>query len=153
VIVTTTHAYEIAFKYSWVRQLLTNNTSMCIACPLFSHFVIIGALLQACTAPQCGVIIQRHSRSVDIARHCCGKCKAKLIEIEVPSGKGSNVEQTPKKKKALSGYNLFVKQNSKLVRERLVLERSEGSYGKVTQPDVLRECARLWRELNQNSHE
>lgn len=63
------------------------------------------------------------------------------------------MEQTPKKKKALSGYNLFVKQNSKLVRERLVLERNEGSYGQVTQPDVMKECARLWRELNQNSHE
>jgi ribosomal protein S27AE len=115
----------------------------------FSHFVIIAALLQGCTAPKCGVVIQRHSRSVDVTRHCCGKCKAKLIEIEVPSRKGSNTKQTPKKKKALSGYNLFVKQNSKLVRERF--EKDEGSYGQVTQPDVMKECARLWHERNQNS--
>lgn len=120
-----------------------------ISCFL-SHFVVFVAHLQACTAPKCGVIIQRHSRSVDVARHCCGKCKARLIEIEVPSGKGSKVEQTPKKQKALSGYNLFVKENSKSVRVRLELEQKmKGSNAIVTQPDVMKECARLWRERNQ----
>lgn len=60
------------------------------------------------------------------------------------------MEQTPKKQKALSGYNLFVQQNSKSVRGRLELEqRMQGSNAIVTQPDVMKECARLWRERNQ----
>jgi hypothetical protein len=71
------------------------------------------------------------------------------MEIEVASRKGGTMEQTPKKKKALSGYNLFVKQNSKSVRERL--EMYTGPNRQVAQPDVMKECARLWRERNQNS--
>ena len=52
VVVTTTHTYEIEYKFNW-----------------------------ACTNPQCSFIVGRHSRSVDIVRHRCGLCRGKLIEV------------------------------------------------------------------------
>jgi len=113
--VTTTHDYVIQFKYAW-----------------------------KCTNNVCGTIIKRHSRSVDPKRHCCGSCKGKLIEIEVPGSKKdvSTIGHTPKKKRAPTGFSLFVQQNSKSVRARLVAERGSS----VTQPEVMKECGRIWRE-------
>ena len=113
---TTTHDYVIQFKYAW-----------------------------KCTNNLCGAIIKRHSRSVDPKRHCCGSCsKGKLIEIEVPGSKKdvSTIGHTPKKKRAPTGFSLYVQQNSKSVRARLVAERGSS----VTQPDVMKECGRIWRE-------
>jgi predicted SprT family Zn-dependent metalloprotease len=55
IIVTTTHDFAIQFKFAW-----------------------------ACQTPNCGAVIQRHSRSVDVARHVCSRCKGKLLEIEAP---------------------------------------------------------------------
>ena len=112
--VTTTHDYVIRFKFAWKCQ----NT-------------------------ECGSIIKRHSRSVDPNKHCCGSCKGRLMEIEVPGSKNDTetVGHTPKKKRAPTGFSLFVQQNSKAVRERLVAER--GSF--VTQPEVMKECGRIWR--------
>jgi predicted SprT family Zn-dependent metalloprotease len=114
--VTTTHDYIISFKYAW-----------------------------ACTTPKCGVVFKRHSRSVDVDKHRCGKCKGKLMEIEVPpasNASAANAEHVPRKKAAPSAYNLFVKENSAPVRKQL--EAESGS--KVPQPEVMKACARLWRE-------
>ena len=52
VIVTTTHNYEIQYKFNW-----------------------------ACVNPKCSFQIGRHSKSVDTTRHRCGLCKGKLIEV------------------------------------------------------------------------
>jgi hypothetical protein len=84
------------------------------------------------------VVIKRHSRSVDINKHCCGRCKSKLIEIEVPGSNkdSSKVGYTPKKRKT-SAYALFVKEQTPLIRQRLGNE--------VSQADVMKECGRLWR--------
>lgn len=117
---TTTHDYVIQFKYAW-----------------------------KCTNTMCGAVIKRHSRSVDPKRHCCGSCsKGKLIEIEVPGSKKdvSTVSHTPKKKRAPTGFSLFVQQNSKSVRARLVAKRGSS----VTQPDVMKECGRIWREQKES---
>jgi hypothetical protein len=114
--VTTTHDYQISFKYAW-----------------------------ACTTSKCGCVIKRHSRSVDVNKHRCGRCQGKLMEIEVPSASNAsaaNVEHVPRKKPPPSAYNLFVKENSARVREQLEAESS----GKVPQPEVMKACARLWRE-------
>ena len=51
--VTTTHDYEINYKFAW-----------------------------ACLKPGCGVIIKRHSRSFDTSKYRCGKCKGSLVEVE-----------------------------------------------------------------------
>lgn len=117
---TTTHDYVIQFKYAWT-----------------------------CTNKACGAIIKRHSRSVDPTRHCCGSCsKGKLIEIEVPGSMNdvSEVGHTPKKKRQPTAFSLFVQQNSKPVRARLETERGVS----VTQPDVMRECGRIWRERKES---
>mmetsp|Transcript_34196 Transcript_34196/g.50068 ORF Transcript_34196/g.50068 Transcript_34196/m.50068 type:complete len:213 (-) Transcript_34196:223-861(-) len=121
--VTTTHSYEIAYKYAW-----------------------------ACTSPNCGAVIKRHSRSVDVTKHCCGTCHGKLIEIEVPgssSASKSSFGYTPKKKREATGFSLFVKQHSKEVRSELLRQRQRSSSSvavKVTQPEVMKECSRLWKE-------
>ena len=117
-IVSTTHDYVTnTFKYAW-----------------------------ACTNNSCDFVIKRHSRSVDLNRHCCGKCRGKLFEIEVPSkGSQSNVF-TPKQKRAPTGFSLFVQQQSQSVRTKLSANR-EQSEGKVSQQEVMKECGRLWKEL------
>ena len=108
-------------------------------------------------------------------RQCCGRCKNRLIEVEVPPtgtttttvGGGGGSSFTPKKKTArpLSGYNLFVKENSKSVRDKLQQQQqrqllqqqgtmkennNNNHHQKVTQAQVLKECARLWREKDKS---
>ncbi len=116
--VTTTHDYEIKYKYQW-----------------------------ACTNAKCNVIIKRHSRSVDPTKHCCGKCKNKLIEIEVP-GKGEDVSNnafTPKKQRPPTEFALFVKKHSASIREKLAKEMSCSSK-EVRQADVMKECGKVWQQ-------
>uniref|UniRef100_A0A7S1BDD0 SprT-like domain-containing protein n=1 Tax=Corethron hystrix TaxID=216773 RepID=A0A7S1BDD0_9STRA len=109
--VTTTHQYEITYKYAW-----------------------------GCTT--CKTVIKRQSRSIDTTRQVCGKCRGNLIEIEVPSSDLSN-DFVPKKRKEASGFSLFVKENSKIVRKRLA---DENPCSKIAQKDVMKECGRLWAE-------
>lgn len=124
ILVTTTHDYEIQYKYAW-----------------------------ACQTEKCGAVIQRQSRSIDVEKQVCGRCKGRLFEIEVPKrGTGKSVDKTPKKQRTLSDYNRFIKQNSAQVRTRLTLNlRMTGdTFGKVTQGDVMKECAKLWKEQKEN---
>lgn len=109
--------------------------------------------IKACSTPGCPVVIKRQSRSVDTKKHCCGKCKGTLIEIEVPDTKNkslSKLTHTPKQKRKPSGFSLFVQQNSKIVRERLM---RESLAGKVLQKDVMKECGRLWRHEKDKASE
>jgi len=121
--VTTTHDYQISYKFAW-----------------------------ACTNAKCNVVIKRHSRSVDLNKHCCGKCKNKLIEIEVPQ-KGQDISNnafTPKKQRKTSEYALFVKKHSASIREKLARERS-CSAKEVSQADVMKECGAEWQRRKQGS--
>ncbi len=90
----------------------------------------------ACT--QCGNLIRRQSRSVDVIRHCCSRCRGTLEEIEVPAA-GSKI-YTPKKKRAPSAFGAYVKQHSQGVRAKLLLEMPS-----VSQSQVMAECGRLWK--------
>ena len=112
--VTTRHDYEIAYRYAW-----------------------------ACTALGCGVVIKRHSRSIDPARQCCGQCRGRLVEIEVPGSRGdaSATGHTAKKVRKASHFALFVKERSADVRKELEGARE----GSVSQAEVMKECGRLWR--------
>jgi predicted SprT family Zn-dependent metalloprotease len=114
--VTTRHNFQISYKYAW-----------------------------ACTTSKCGCVIKRHSRSVDVNKHRCGRCHGKIVEIEVPPAKAlaTNIEHVPKKKAPPSAYNIFIKENSARIREEL-----ECVYSTVSQPEVMKACARLWRERN-----
>ena len=94
----------------------------------------------ACTNSDCRIIIKRYSNSVNVDRHVCGKCKSKLIEIEVNSKDPSVI--VPKKKREASGFSLYVQQNSSLVRARLEAE-SDG--GKIEQKEVMKELGIMWR--------
>eukprot|EP00584_Thalassiosira_punctigera_P010979 CAMPEP_0172545294 /NCGR_PEP_ID=MMETSP1067-20121228/15252_1 /TAXON_ID=265564 ORGANISM="Thalassiosira punctigera, Strain Tpunct2005C2" /NCGR_SAMPLE_ID=MMETSP1067 /ASSEMBLY_ACC=CAM_ASM_000444 /LENGTH=788 /DNA_ID=CAMNT_0013332011 /DNA_START=108 /DNA_END=2474 /DNA_ORIENTATION=+ len=121
--VTTTHDYQIAYKFAW-----------------------------ACTAPSCTVVIKRHSRSVDPTKHCCGRCQGKLIEIEVPGSRGDTATtgHTAKKHRKASGFALFVKDHSADAKERLARER-KCMPKEVSQADVMKECGRLWRSRKEEA--
>lgn len=114
--VTTTHDYQIEYKYAW-----------------------------ACSNPSCKFLVQRHSRSVDTIRQCCGRCRGRLIEVEVPRSSQGNIQKTPKKRAPPSEYNLFVKEHSKAIRERLTSKAQRGAKV-ISQAEVIKECARLWHE-------
>lgn len=85
--VTTTHVYEISYKYIW-----------------------------ACS--NCGVEYKRHSKSIDPAKHSCGKCHEKLVQVK-PTPRGES--------RGMSEYQQFVKGNF----ARLKRERPEMSMGEV----------------------
>ncbi|KAL7500564.1 hypothetical protein ACHAWT_011196 [Skeletonema menzelii] len=121
--VTTTHDYQISYKFAW-----------------------------ACTNTKCNVVIKRHSRSIDPNKQCCGKCKSKLIEIEVPQ-KGQDISNnafTPKKQRKTSEYARFVKKHSAGIRQKLAKERSCNPK-KVSQADVMKECGAEWQRRKQGS--
>ena len=113
--VTTTHDYQIEYKYAW-----------------------------ACSNTNCNFLVKRHSRSVDVSRKCCGNCRGRLVEVEVPGSVHETAIKTPKKRAPPSGYNLFVREQSAAVREQLSRTSRPGT--KITQTQVMTECARLWRE-------
>ncbi|KAL9603656.1 MAG: hypothetical protein Q9219_000975 [cf. Caloplaca sp. 3 TL-2023] len=80
----------------------------------------------ACT--HCGTEYKRHSKSIDPARHSCGKCKEKLVQVKpVPRGEG----------KGPSEYQKYVKENYARVKK----ESPEMSMGEV--------MAMLGREFRQ----
>lgn len=121
--VTTTHDYQIQYKYAW-----------------------------ACTSLDCGFMVQRHSRSVDIERQCCGRCHGRLMEVEVPDRSSLPLVKltAPKARKTRSNrmasdYNLFVKEQSRRVRDRLA---KQGLHD-VSQAEVVKECAKLWQVQKQ----
>jgi len=67
------------------------------------------------------------------------------MEIEVP-GSAKDVATigfTPKKKRQVSGFSLFVQANSAEVRATLQAQ-SDGR--KISQTEVMKECGKLWRE-------
>jgi len=101
--VTTKHSYEIDYKFVW-----------------------------ECSS--CGVLYKRHSRSIDPARHQCGTCKGKLVQVRpVPRGggpvfssagaaardaaTGNGAAGAGAEKKGLSEYQLFVKENMKIIKQ------------------------------------
>ena len=119
-LITTCHNYEIKYSFAW-----------------------------ACTMSFCGSVIGRHSRSVDVVKHVCGKCKGKLVEIDAKKyyndGDGDVDkefrEKTPAKKKQTSAYNLYVKETEAAVRGAIVKEK-----GEVEKGEVMRELGRRWKE-------
>lgn len=54
------------------------------------------------------------------------------------------MDHKPKDKLNPSAYNIFIKENVKLV--RLQLEKQNNIGQKVSQTDVMKECGRIWRE-------
>jgi predicted SprT family Zn-dependent metalloprotease len=110
--VTTTHSYEIDYKYVW-----------------------------KCSNSACSSTVKRHSKSFDISKYRCGKCKGNFVTAHSFGSSSRNKSQP-------SAYNTFVKEQAKVVRETLIQDqRKRGMQNpKVAPADVMKECARLWRE-------
>ena len=102
VVVTTTHSYEIQFKFFY-------------------------------TCSGCGYMYKRQSNSLDVEKLGCGKCRGRLF--------ASTEDGTPKKARPPSAYQIFIRDNSAAVRDRLSRKNPN-----ISQPEVMRECARLWKE-------
>ncbi|GAA6020170.1 hypothetical protein JCM11491_005553 [Sporobolomyces phaffii] len=114
--VTTTHSYQIVYKYRW-----------------------------RCTSSLCGKIFGRHSNSINPSTHGC-PCGSKLVEIDkdgnvkavktvlVENARGEMVETPVKRKK--SDWLEFVAAQSPIVRK----ERPE-----IAQSDVLKVVAERWK--------
>ena len=94
------------------------------------------------------MVIKRHSRSVDPTKQCCGRCKGRLIEIEVP--RPGETSYTAKKERKASEFALFVKSQSQSVKKRMARQRS-CTPKEVSQSDVMKECGKLWRERKASS--
>ncbi|KAE8450037.1 hypothetical protein EG329_007176 [Mollisiaceae sp. DMI_Dod_QoI] len=58
----------------------------------------------------CGIEYKRHSKSIDPARHQCGSCKSKLVQIKPAPRTGTGTGK-------VSEYQLFMKENMKKVKE------------------------------------
>ena len=73
--VTTCHSYAIQYKYRWT-----------------------------CTNPDCSWEVKRHSKSVDVNRHVCGRCRSRITLAAV---KGAGPGSVPRK---VSAYQIFQKE-------------------------------------------
>lgn len=88
---------------------------------------------------ECGYEFKRHSRSVDPARHSCGRCKGKLVQTKpVPRGQGKTADGKGEKK---SEYQSFVKENFARVKKGMEAKGLDVQMGKV-----MEEVAREYRE-------
>lgn len=82
--VTTKHTYEIAYKYIW-----------------------------ACSSATCGLEYKRHSKSIDPAKHSCGSCKSKLVQVQ-PAPRKNAADGVVKR----SEYQEFVRNHHEKVRAK-----------------------------------
>jgi hypothetical protein len=85
----------------------------------------------------CSFVVKWHSKSVDTKKHCCGRCQSRLIEKQSTGAS--------KRRAQPSAYNLFVKEQSKIIRQKMLKQKKT-----VVQGDVMKECARLWREKKES---
>jgi predicted SprT family Zn-dependent metalloprotease len=80
----------------------------------------------------CGYEFKRHSKSVDPARHSCGKCKGKLAQTKpTPRGVGAGTAVGKDGKREKSEYQVFVKANFARVKKELEAEGKDAQMGKV----------------------
>ncbi|KAH8724556.1 SprT-like family-domain-containing protein [Phaeosphaeriaceae sp. PMI808] len=89
----------------------------------------------------CGYEFKRHSKSVDTARHSCGKCKGRLVQTK-PTPRGVGVAG----KKEKSEYQVFVKENFARVKKGMVDGGESGQMSKVMEA-----VAREYRESKAQS--
>ena len=94
--VTTRHDYEIEHRYAW----------LCVGSG----------------GGGCGMEYARHSRSIDPARHTCGRCRGRLQQTR-PRPRGGGAQGRPRGEGAAAGgqseYRSFVKRHFSCVRADL----------------------------------
>ena len=89
-----------------------------------------------CTNISCGNVIMRHSKSLDVNRVRCGRCHFKFEFLGAIDRNG-----TPMRKRKPNQYAIFVKENFKQVRSRLV---------GVSHGEVMKEISRMWKERSRS---
>ena len=82
-------------------------------------------------------------------KQCCGLCKGRLEEIDQQKTLQSGFS-TPRKKQEAKGFSLFVKEQSSAARARLAVGRNS-SLPSIKQSEVMKECARMWKERKDSS--
>ncbi|KAL7814712.1 SprT-like family domain-containing protein [Trichoderma gracile] len=92
---------------AWAAKCSQSFASQGIKVTTKHNYEIDFKYVWACTA--CGCEYKRHSKSIDPKRHRCGACKAALEQTKPPP------RQTPAAGQ-LSGYQLFVKEQMKVVK-------------------------------------
>ncbi|CAK1595508.1 unnamed protein product [Parnassius mnemosyne] len=60
---------------------------------------------------KCGYSIQRHSKSIDVTKKCCGYCRGTFEVIVNKKNKDGFVVSTPARKGGLNKFALYVKEN------------------------------------------
>jgi predicted SprT family Zn-dependent metalloprotease len=79
----------------------------------------------------CGYEFKRHSKSIDTARHSCGRCKGKLAQTK-PTPRGMGTAAVGKDgKREKSEYQVFVKANFSRVKKDLEAKGVDAQMGKV----------------------
>lgn len=116
IVVTRLHSYDIAFKYQYV-----------------------------CTnADGCGKVYGRHSKSIDVARKCCGVCRGRLELATKTKADGTPLKANP--------YREFVKANFGVVREELQSRMSSSTGArKIAHGEVMSELAQRWRAFKMSN--
>ncbi|TKA53237.1 hypothetical protein B0A53_04093 [Rhodotorula sp. CCFEE 5036] len=119
--VTTTHAYEIVYKYRW-----------------------------KCVSAVCGKIFGRHSASIDPATHGC-PCGARIVPIDkdgnpkpgysIVTATGTIVS-TPKSERKKSKWVEFLQSEGPLVRKE---------NPSLSQPDVFKVVAKRWQSAKEQA--
>ena len=110
--VTTKHSYTIDYKYAWV-----------------------------CDNDDCATQYERHSKSIDTARHTCGKCRGRLTQIR-PVPRAGNARAADGKDKKETEYQKFVKDHFSVIKKEL--EASQGGQ-KSPMKDVMKEVGFRYR--------
>ena len=73
---------------------------------------------------QCNRLIKRHSKSIDVERNCCGRCRSKLVlhqwdtklEKYVKLTQVEGADENAKVPKTPNAFAAFVKENYKVCR-------------------------------------
>lgn len=120
--VTTKHSYAIDYKYVW-----------------------------ACTNDDCATEYARHSKSIDPAKHTCGKCRGRLVQIRPAPRNGTKLAGAGNAtKKEASAYQTFVKNEFAAVKRELELV---GGGEKSPMKDVMKEIGIRYRSQQQQKQQ
>ncbi|AEO68098.1 uncharacterized protein THITE_22048, partial [Thermothielavioides terrestris NRRL 8126] len=65
----------------------------------------------------CGLLYNRHSKSIDPSRHRCGVCRGELAQIKPAPAKNKKKKTEEGEPAKLSGYQEFVKEQMRLLKE------------------------------------
>jgi predicted SprT family Zn-dependent metalloprotease len=92
----------------------------------------------------CGYEFKRHSKSVDPARHSCGRCKGKLVQTK-PTPRAAGKDGA---KRETNEYQVFIKANFSRVKKELGAKGLDCMMGKVMEA-----VAKEYREKKEQNKE